>query len=136
MGGAVAYNVYNIDPQFWSGVVFMAPMCKISICPPQWIIDTIMFIIGDSGTDSFLGSLAIAPSKGDVGQLAMKLESKLHYSRLNPLRFENKPRLATARELLVCLLKFLITNFVHIIEFDVTPLIFQFVLILLVSMLQ
>jgi len=101
MGGAIAYDVYNTNPTFWSGIVFVAPMCKISILPPQWVIEFFRRIVGSSGTESFLSTLPLSPSTGDIGEIGCKLASKRDFLRLTPVTYLSKPRLGTSRELIV-----------------------------------
>jgi acylglycerol lipase len=102
MGGAVAYCTYNRIPNTFRGVVFVCPMCKISddMLPPQWVVNTLIWLIGPSGSTSFLGYLPIAPAKRNVGEVANKLEEKRIVNGRAPLNYERNPRLATARELI------------------------------------
>jgi alpha-beta hydrolase superfamily lysophospholipase len=102
MGGAVSYCVYNRIPTIFKGVVFVCPMCKISdeMLPPQYVIDFLKWLIGPSGTTSFLGFLPIAPSKNDLGDLTHRIKEKGLRSARCPLGFDRNPRLATARELI------------------------------------
>ena len=101
MGGAVAFQIQQRFPKLFRGVVFVSPMCKIQeeMLPPQWVIDTLRWLIGPSGSNSLLGYLPLAPTQ-DLADVTHKLEEKkLLYSR-NPLSFCRNPRLATARELI------------------------------------
>ncbi|GAX25256.1 hypothetical protein FisN_5Lh338 [Fistulifera solaris] len=102
MGGAVAYCTYKRIPHIFRGVVFVCPMCKISddMLPPQWVVNTLIWLIGPSGSTSFLGYLPIAPAKQNVGEVANKLEEKRIVNGRAPLNYERNPRLATARELI------------------------------------
>jgi len=102
MGGAVSYCVYNRIPEIFRGVVFVCPMCKISddMLPPQFVVDFLKWLIGPSGTTSFLGFLPIAPSKADIGDVANRVREKGLMNSRNPLIFTRNPRLATARELI------------------------------------
>jgi acylglycerol lipase len=102
MGGAVAYCTYNRIPHVFRGVIFVCPMCKISddMLPPQWVVNTLIWLIGPSGSTSFLGYLPIAPAKQNVGEVANKLEEKRIINGRAPLNYERNPRLATARELI------------------------------------
>ena len=102
MGSAVAFCVYQRIPSIFRGVVFVCPMCKISddMLPPQFIIDFLIWLIGPSGTTSFLGYLPVAPSQNDLKHVTYKLPEKWEVSARCPLVFNRKPRLATARELI------------------------------------
>mmetsp|Transcript_26429 Transcript_26429/g.47952 ORF Transcript_26429/g.47952 Transcript_26429/m.47952 type:complete len:143 (-) Transcript_26429:523-951(-) len=103
MGGAVAYFNYNANPSMWSGVVFVCPMCKISdsMLPPKWVTDLFLSVLGESGTVNLFGLLPIAPTKGNLLDLAFKLMEKRLIATKSPFGFGRNPRLATARELVV-----------------------------------
>lgn len=102
MGGAVAYCTYNRIPDSFRGVVFVCPMCKISddMLPPQYVIDFLKWMLGPSGTTSFLGYLPIAPSKNDLGDFTHRVHEKGQLNSRCPLIYDRNPRLATARELI------------------------------------
>jgi alpha-beta hydrolase superfamily lysophospholipase len=102
MGGAVAYSTYNRIPSVFRGVVFIAPMCKISdkMLPAQWVIDVLKWMIGPRGTTSFLGFLPIAPAKGDLKYVSHRVVEKRNLLARCPTVFARNPRLATARELI------------------------------------
>ena len=104
MGGAACFCTYQRNPSLFSGVVFVSPMCKISqeMLPPQWVIDLLYKILGPKGTYSVFGCLPIAPSKGDLRQYSFRLAYKGDRLFRSPTSFVRNPRLATARELLVC----------------------------------
>mmetsp|Transcript_26434 Transcript_26434/g.47966 ORF Transcript_26434/g.47966 Transcript_26434/m.47966 type:complete len:184 (-) Transcript_26434:190-741(-) len=103
MGGAVAYFNYNANPSMWSGVVFVCPMCKISdsMLPPKWVTDLFLSVLGESGTVNLFGLLPIAPTKGNLLDLAFKLMEKRLIATKSPFGFGRNPRLATARELVM-----------------------------------
>jgi alpha-beta hydrolase superfamily lysophospholipase len=103
MGGAVAFCVYRKMPELFSGVNFICPMAKIAddMLPPQWVIDTVRKVAGPKGEASIFGFLPIAPSKGDLKEFSFKLASKRALLTRVPTVFGRKPRIATARELLV-----------------------------------
>jgi alpha-beta hydrolase superfamily lysophospholipase len=103
MGGAVAYSIVRDHPNTYAGVVFQCPMCKISddMLPPNWVIQVFQAIMGPSGTVGTLGFLPVAPTKGNLAQLAFKLKHKMDLVSRSPANFRRNPRLATARELLV-----------------------------------
>ena len=108
MGGAVAFLVQQKLQDFFRGVVFVAPMCKISndMLPPQWVIDTLIWLIGskgggdDNNTTNLWGYLPIAPAQQSLGDVADKVQAKKDLYARNPLCFCRNPRLATARELI------------------------------------
>lgn len=122
MGGAVCFSTYERLPDFFSGVVFVAPMCKIAddMLPPQWVIRLLMAVIGEEGTDSFLGSLPIAPARGDLRELSYHLAEKRDIVQKSPTCFCRHPRLATARELLK-----VTTNISHQLESFDAPFLVQ-----------
>ena len=101
MGGAIAYCTYNRIPSTFKGVVFVCPMCKISddMLPPHYVIDFLKWMLGPSGTTSFLGYLPIAPSK-DLADWTHRIRDKGLVIWRCPLIYDRHPRLATARELI------------------------------------
>jgi len=102
MGGAVAYSVYNRIPSIFRGVIFICPMCKISddMLPPQYVVNFLIWLIGPSGTTSFLGYLPIAPAKTELKYVSYRVLEKRELVCRSPLVFDRNPRLATARELI------------------------------------
>jgi caffeoylshikimate esterase len=105
MGGAIAFDVYdrcrNIPDLNWAGVVLCAPMCKISdeLMPPAFVLKILEFLLGPLGSETWLGHLPIAPTKAANG---FKLEHRRQLAQSVPTWPGcRKPRLATARELLV-----------------------------------
>jgi alpha-beta hydrolase superfamily lysophospholipase len=102
MGGAVAYCTYNRMPKLFQGVVFVCPMCKIcdDMLPPQPVIRALQWLIGPSGTTSFLGFLPIAPARNQISNLSHKIPEKRDLAARVPTNYNRNPRLATARELI------------------------------------
>lgn len=102
MGGAVAYMAYEKMPSLFDGVVFIAPMCKISdaVKPPQWIIDLLLSITGPVGSNGYIGSLPIAPTSQNLDELTHRDVIMKDLSQASPFEFSRSPRLTTARELL------------------------------------
>lgn len=103
MGGAIAYSIIKAHPDFYRGVNFVSPMCKIAqdMLPPQWVIDLGRKIAGPTGTTTTaIGHLPIAPSKGDLKMFTFKLPHKRALNSRCPSVYARKPRFATARELL------------------------------------
>lgn len=84
----------------YEGVIFAAPMVKISIAPPSWVVDIFYKIVGEPGTVSPLSIMPWAPSKGDIPDLSFKDKEKMRLALSAPTKYGRKPRLATARELL------------------------------------
>eukprot|EP00562_Extubocellulus_spinifer_P023243 CAMPEP_0178626470 /NCGR_PEP_ID=MMETSP0698-20121128/8415_1 /TAXON_ID=265572 /ORGANISM="Extubocellulus spinifer, Strain CCMP396" /LENGTH=347 /DNA_ID=CAMNT_0020265675 /DNA_START=71 /DNA_END=1116 /DNA_ORIENTATION=+ len=78
MGGAISLKTYNRHPEFFSGVVFIAPMCKLSdkmlppvfiapmcklsdkMLPPEWVVNLLQQLLGKSGDVNWLGELPVA----------------------------------------------------------------------------
>jgi hypothetical protein len=81
----------------------MCPMCKIAddMMPPEFVVSMFRKIAGPTGTATPIGYLPVAPSKGDLQKFAFKLDQKRHECIRHPAAFNRKPRLATAREMLV-----------------------------------
>ena len=52
MGGAVAYDLITHHRKDYVGAIFVAPMLKISIAPPDWVVALFYKIVGDPGTVS------------------------------------------------------------------------------------
>ena len=102
MGGAVAFCAYQKSPSLFQGVVFSAPMCKISdeMLPPPIVIDVLRKIIGPSGTNTVLGYLPLSPTKGNFRDLSYKLKERRNIVMSAPTSFDRHLRLTTARELL------------------------------------
>lgn len=103
MGGAVAYTMIQKYPELFRGIVLMCPMCKIApnMVPAPWIVSLFRKLAGPTGTATPIGCLPVAPSKGDLQKLAFKLDEKRLECARHPAVFKRKPRLATAREMLV-----------------------------------
>jgi len=100
MGGAVAYDIMSRHRSDYEGVIFVAPMVKISIAPPKWVVDIFYKIVGAPGTVSPFSIMPLAPSKGDIADLSFKDKEKLQLASSSPFKYGRKPRLATARELM------------------------------------
>eukprot|EP00545_Synedropsis_sp_CCMP1620_P003076 CAMPEP_0119031150 /NCGR_PEP_ID=MMETSP1176-20130426/41396_1 /TAXON_ID=265551 /ORGANISM="Synedropsis recta cf, Strain CCMP1620" /LENGTH=281 /DNA_ID=CAMNT_0006987537 /DNA_START=311 /DNA_END=1153 /DNA_ORIENTATION=+ len=102
MGGAVSFVAYKKIPSLFSGVEFVAPMCKVSdaLKPAQWVIDLIIAITGPIGSNGYLGYLPIAPVKQNMDDLTHNDANMRNLSKCHPFLFGRKPRLTTARELL------------------------------------
>ena len=110
MGGALCFSIYERKPSLWKGVVFVAPMCKIKeeMLPPPWVVKLFMAIVGEAGVTTF-SKLPIAPSKKSLLNDVFRSEEKRRLAKDTPLYYgDRKPRLASARELLVCNTLFLI----------------------------
>ncbi|KAL2620006.1 hypothetical protein R1flu_000211 [Riccia fluitans] len=95
MGGAVAILISERDPSFWSGLVLVAPMCKISekMKPPPLVIAIFKQLC------RVVPTWKIVPTK-DVIDNAFKDPIKREEIRSNPLIYQDLPRLLTALQLL------------------------------------
>ena len=102
MGGAVAYTIIKAHPDVYSGVNFLAPMCKIgkALQPSEWVITVGRLLAGPTGTATWLGYLPISPVNGNLKMLTYKVAGKRALNSRVPSQFARKPRLATGRELL------------------------------------
>ena len=102
MGGAVSFLAWKKRPSLFSGVVFVAPMCKIkdSLKPPKWVIDLLSRITGPIGSNGYIGYLPIAPTRADLDNLCNKDVIMKDLCKSTPFLDDRNPRLTTARELL------------------------------------
>mmetsp|Transcript_11920 Transcript_11920/g.17205 ORF Transcript_11920/g.17205 Transcript_11920/m.17205 type:complete len:385 (+) Transcript_11920:51-1205(+) len=102
MGGAVAFDVYSRIRSVISGVVLIAPMAKINeeMMPHPIIIKLLHWIIGSQGTERLIGIFPLAPST-DLSTMAYSLDVKRRLAHCIPIIYSRKPRLTTARELLL-----------------------------------
>jgi hypothetical protein len=77
-------------------IYFMVPQL-----PPPWVVKLFLAIVGERGT-SFFSSLPIAPSKKSLLNDVFRNEEKRRLAKEPPTFYgDRKPRLASARELLV-----------------------------------
>jgi len=60
----------------------------------------LQWMLGNQGAERLIGLLPLAPSK-DLSSLAYRLEHKRQLAYCNPINYSRKPRLATARELVL-----------------------------------
>ncbi|GJM95655.1 hypothetical protein PR202_ga12424 [Eleusine coracana subsp. coracana] len=95
MGGAVAILLHRARPDFWSGAVLVAPMCKIAddMKPHPVVVNILKAMTG------IIPTWKIVPTK-DVVDCAHRLQEKRDEIRGNPYCYKGKPRLKTALELL------------------------------------
>jgi len=104
MGGAVAFDAFQRNPEFWkNGVIFIAPMCKISdkMMPPKWVENGFRAIVGPAGdSERMIGTIPAVPA-ADISSLSYKLDERREMAYNVPIGFFRKPRLATGRELLL-----------------------------------
>jgi alpha-beta hydrolase superfamily lysophospholipase len=99
----VAFDVYaRLTSQVVSGVVFVSPMTKIKedMVPHPFIIKVLHWLLGSQGTERLIGLFPLAPSC-DLSSLAYRLEDRRRLAHCIPLIYSRKPRLTTARELLL-----------------------------------
>ena len=100
MGGAVAFDIMMQHRKYYEGVIFAAPMVKILVTPPSWVVRLFYKVVGKPGSVSRLSVLPLAPSRGDIPDLSFKDKEKMKLALSVPTKYGRKPRLATARELL------------------------------------
>ena len=101
MGGAIVYDVMNRNRSSYEGVIFASPMCKVLNTPPDWVVKIFEMIVGKPGTLNSFNLMPFAPTKGSFPELSFKDKHKMALATSVPTSFGRKPRLATARELLV-----------------------------------
>jgi acylglycerol lipase len=101
MGGAIVYDVMNRNRSSYEGVIFVCPMVKVLNTPPAWVVKIFYSIVGAPGSVNFLSMMPWAPSKGSIPDLSFKDKKKMALATSAPTSYGRKPRLATARELLV-----------------------------------
>jgi acylglycerol lipase len=120
MGGAVALLLHLRRPEFWSGAVLVAPMCKIAddMRPHPLVVNILRAMT------SIIPTWKIVPSN-DVIDAAYKTQEKRDEIRGNPYCYKDKPRLKTAYELLKVSLD-LEQNLLHQVRFVFPCLQFPF----------
>lgn len=101
MGGAIVYDIMSRNRSSYEGVIFAAPMCKVLNTPPDWVVKTFEALVGAPGTVNSFSIMPLAPTKGSIPDLSFKDKNKMAFATSVPTSFGRKPRLATARELLV-----------------------------------
>ncbi|XP_020571730.1 caffeoylshikimate esterase-like [Phalaenopsis equestris] len=96
MGGAVALMLHRKKPLFWHGAVLVAPMCKIAeeIKPHPLVVKALTKL------SSVIPKWKIVPTK-DITESAFKNPDWREEIRSNPYCYKGKPRLKTAKELLM-----------------------------------
>ncbi|KAL3640436.1 hypothetical protein CASFOL_015404 [Castilleja foliolosa] len=95
MGGAIALKMHLKQPDSWNGAVLIAPMCKIAddVVPPKLVIQILI------GMAKVFPKSKLVPQK-DLIELAFRDLKKREQVKYNVLCYTDKPRLATAVELL------------------------------------
>ncbi|CAL4897314.1 unnamed protein product [Urochloa decumbens] len=95
MGGAVALLLHRARPDFWTGAVLVAPMCKIAddMRPHPLVVNILRAMT------SIVPTWKIVPTN-DVIDAAYRTQEKRDEIRGNPYCYKDKPRLKTAFELL------------------------------------
>nr|CAB3490654.1 unnamed protein product [Digitaria exilis] len=95
MGGAVALLLHRARPEFWSGAVLVAPMCKIADdMRPHPVVVNIL-----RAMTSLVPTWKVVPT-ADVIDAAYRTQEKRDEIRGNPYCYKDRPRLKTAYELL------------------------------------
>ncbi|XP_074286713.1 caffeoylshikimate esterase-like [Silene latifolia] len=95
MGGAVVLLLHRKMPEFWNGVVLVAPMCKIAeeLKPNELVIKVLEKLA------NVLPTWKIVPGQ-DIVDVAVRDPAKKEEVRSNPYWYTDRPRLRTASELL------------------------------------
>jgi acylglycerol lipase len=99
MGGAIAYDLISHHRSDYEGVILVAPMLKISVTPPDWVVNLFYKIVGNPGTVTPLSVMPLSPTS-DIPHLSFKDKEKMRIAFMSPSKYGRKPRLATSRELL------------------------------------
>ena len=102
MGGAIAIKTYIRNPNFFSGVVFIAPLCKVSehMLPPDWVVSFLKLLLGKTDRVTWIGEQPLAPTKGDTAALSFKIPEKRRLFTMHPFVYGRQPRFHTAREII------------------------------------
>jgi acylglycerol lipase len=101
MGGAVAFDIMSRNRKEYDGVIFVCPMVKLSIVPPKIVTEFLRALLGERGTVNALSVLPVAPAKGNIPDLSFKNKDKMRLAVSAPTSYGRKPRLGTAREILL-----------------------------------
>ncbi|KAJ6720360.1 PHOSPHOLIPASE-RELATED [Salix viminalis] len=95
LGGSIALLLHRKKPDFWSGAILVAPMCKIAddMRPPEMVITLL------SKLCRVIPTWKIIPTQ-DIVDIAFKVPEVRQKIRENPYCYKGKPRLKTGHELL------------------------------------
>ncbi|KAL3809412.1 hypothetical protein ACHAXA_009156 [Cyclostephanos tholiformis] len=102
MGEAVAYDIMSRHRDSYDGAIFAAPMVKILVTPPPFVVALFERIVGHS--------IPEPPSRGNMPRLSFKDKDKMRLALMVPTKYGRKPRFATARELLNATLEDMVTD--------------------------
>jgi caffeoylshikimate esterase len=96
MRGAVALLIHRKQPNYWSGVVLVAPMCKIKeeLKPHPLVISILKKLT------AIIPTWKLVPTE-DIVDIGFKEPEKRHKIRANPYVYRGRPRLKTAYDLLM-----------------------------------
>jgi len=96
MGGAVALLIHRKQPNYWSGAVLVAPMCKITeeLIPPPLVLSILWTLT------AIIPTWKLMPTQ-DITDVGIKDPDKRMELRSNPYLYRGRPRLKTAFELLM-----------------------------------
>ncbi|KAG8050889.1 hypothetical protein GUJ93_ZPchr0009g1715 [Zizania palustris] len=95
MGGAVALLLHRARPDYWSGAILVAPMCKIAEeMRPHPVVVSVL-----KAMTRVIPTWPVVPTS-DVIELAYRTQTKRDEIRRNRLCYKGRPRLKTAYELL------------------------------------
>jgi acylglycerol lipase len=96
MGGAVALLIHRKQPNYWSGAVLVAPMCKITEeLKPRPLVLSILWTL-----TAIIPTWKLMPTQ-DISEMAIKDPNKRTEIGANPYVYRGRPRLKTAFELLM-----------------------------------
>jgi len=103
MGGAVAYSVYRMIPEVFRGVIFQAPMCKISeeLLPSKFVQKVLRRLIDPTSWTKSLGYLPLAPTDGTIAEKMGPNKECLALLNTCPTMYGRNPRLLTAKTMMV-----------------------------------
>nr|ABK22850.1 unknown [Picea sitchensis] len=96
MGGAVALLIHRKQPNYWSGAVLVAPMCKIAeeLKPHPLVISILKKLT------TIIPTWKLVPIE-DIVDIGFKDPEKRQKIRANPYVYKGRPRLKTGYELLM-----------------------------------
>uniref|UniRef100_A0A0E0MBE8 Serine aminopeptidase S33 domain-containing protein n=1 Tax=Oryza punctata TaxID=4537 RepID=A0A0E0MBE8_ORYPU len=96
MGGAVALLLHRLRPDFWTGAILVAPMCKVIAeeMRPHPVVVSVLKVM-----TNIIPTWRVVPTN-DVIDVAYRMQGKRDEIRGNPLCYKGRPRLKTAYELL------------------------------------
>ncbi|WOL15031.1 caffeoylshikimate esterase-like isoform X3 [Canna indica] len=96
MGGAVVILLHRREPNYWSGAILLAPLCKIDdkMKPPAFLISILKKL------SKIIPTWKVIPAK-DMIDVAIKSPEKRQEVRSNPYCYKGNLPLRTGHELLM-----------------------------------